>query len=66
MFYKSMKCDVRAIKRVRTDEERERRRLHGDAGAKFSSRKFALGGVIMTGLTTVPDKDNIIFEIVWI
>ena len=50
----------------RTDEERRRRHLYGDSGAKFTSKKLAIGGGIMTCLTTVPEKDNIIFEIQWI
>lgn len=39
-----MNYDVRRIKRVRTEEERLRRRLQGDAGAKFSARKLEMGG----------------------
>ena len=58
-----MKYDARAIKRVRTDEERQRRKLHGDSGAKFSSRKMVAGGGIMGAITTVVEKDNIIIEI---
>lgn len=61
-----MNYDVRRIKRVRTEEERLRRRLQGDAGAKFSARKLEMGGETMTALTTIPEKDNIIFEILWI
>jgi len=34
---------VQHVKRVRTDEERLRRHLHGDKGAKFSSRKLVSG-----------------------
>ena len=40
--------------------------LFGDVGAKFKSRIFALGKDRMSALTTVPEKDNIIFEIIWI
>lgn len=61
-----MKKESRAVARKRTEEERRRRKLYGDSGAKFSSRVYAMGGVIMTCLTTVPEKDNIIFEIQWI
>lgn len=51
-------------KRVRTDEERLRRHLHGDKGAKFSSRKLVPGtNGIMGALTTVIEKDNLIVEI---
>ena len=50
-------------KRVRTDEERLRRHLHGDKGAKFSSRKFVPGtNGIMRALTTVIEKDNLIVD----
>ena len=54
------------MKKQRTEEERRRRHLFGDGGAKFKSRIFALGKDRMTALTTVPEKDNIIFEIIWI
>lgn len=60
-----MKYDHQAVKRRRTEEERQRRSLFGDKGATFSSREIALGGDIMTALTTVVEKDNIIFEILW-
>lgn len=60
-----MKYDYQAVKRRRTEEERQRRSLFGDKGATFSSREIALGGDIMTALTTVVEKDNIIFEILW-
>lgn len=50
-------------KRVRTDEERLRRHLHGDKGAKFSSRKLVPGtNGIMGALTTVIEKDNLIVD----
>ena len=39
-----MRYDVRRIKRVRTEEERLRRRLQGDTGAKFSARRLEMGG----------------------
>lgn len=61
-----MKLDTRSVKRVRTEKERRRRRLYGDEGAKFSARHYAVGGEIMSSLTTVADKDNIIFELIWI
>lgn len=62
-----MKLDARPIKRVRTEEERQRRRRYGDAGAKFRSRTLAIGSEgIIGALTTVETKDNIISEILWI
>ena len=41
-----MRYDVRRIKRVRTEEERLRRRLQGDTGAKFSARRLEMGGIL--------------------
>lgn len=61
-----MILDVRTIRKVRTEEEKRRRHLFGDAGAKFSQRKLEMGGGIMNSLTTFVEKDNIIFEILWI
>lgn len=61
-----MRYESRTVVKQRTDEERRRRHLYGDSGAKFTSKKLAIGGGIMTCLTTVPEKDNIIFEIQWI
>lgn len=60
-----MTYDVRAVKRVRTEEEKLRRHLHGDRGARFSAKRAALGNDFMTCITTAPDKDNLIFEIQW-
>lgn len=51
------------IKRVRTEEERKRRHLYGDDGAKFSSRQMVAGNDgIMGALTTVVKKDNLVME----
>ena len=51
------------IKRERTKEEKLRRHLHGDKGAKFSSRQMVAGvSGIMGAITTVTDKDNLIME----
>ena len=60
-----MKYEAKTIKRVRTEEERRRRHLYGDKGAKFSAKRMSLGGGIMCALTTVIDKDNLICEIIW-
>lgn len=51
------------VKRERTEEEKLRRHIHGDAGAKFSSRRMVpkVDG-IMGAITTVTDKDNLIME----
>ena len=51
------------VKRVRTEEERKRRHLYGDDGAKFSSRQMVAGNDgIMGALTTVVKKDNLVME----
>lgn len=47
-----MILDVRTIRKVRTEEEKRRRHLFGDAGAKFSQRKLELGG----GYNELPDN----------
>ena len=60
-----MRYDIKTVVRQRTEDEKIRRHLFGDKGAKFSSRKIALGKDIMNALTTVITKDNIIFEILW-
>lgn len=60
-----MRYEVRTVMRVRTEEEKLRRHIYGDKGAKFSAKKTHLGNSIMTSLTTAADKDNIIFEIQW-
>lgn len=56
--------DAQPLKRRRTEEEKRRRHLYGDSGAKFSARKIEVGtGGVMSAITTVYDKDNIIAEI---
>ena len=58
-----MNADAQPIKRVRTGEEKRRRHLYGDQGAKFSSRKLVAGtNGIMGAITTVTDKDNLIVD----
>lgn len=56
-------CDVRAVGRERTEEEKRRRHLHGDKGARFSKGKrlCILGGVIGC-VTTIANKDNLVAE----
>lgn len=52
------------IKRERTEEEKERRHLYGDKGAKFSKGKQMTIGKdgIMNTITSVYSKDNLIME----
>ena len=53
------------ITRERSEEERRRRHLHGDRGAKFSGGKIPKvdrGGVIGT-VTTLVTKDLLLIEI---
>ena len=55
--------DILAVGRERTEEEKLRRHLHGDRGAKFSQGKrlCLLGGVIGC-VTTMATKDNLVAE----
>lgn len=55
--------DIRAVGRERTEEEKLRRHLHGDKGAKFSQGKRLriMGGVIGC-ITTLAMKDNLVAE----
>ena len=55
--------DIRAVGRERTEEEKLRRHLHGDKGAKFSQGKrlCIMGGVIGC-VTTLAMKDNLVAE----
>ena len=53
-----------AVGRERTEEEKRRRRIHGDKGAKFSQGKqICLLGDVSGCLTTMPAKDNLVGEI---
>lgn len=56
--------DIQAVGRERTEEEKRRRHLYGDKGAKFSKgkRMCLLGGVIGC-VTTMATKDNLVCEI---
>ena len=60
--------DVQAVKKKRTDQERKRRKLCGDIGARFSKgREVAIGyDGISNALTTAICKDNLVSEILWI
>lgn len=58
-----MEYVVYPIKRERTEEEKQRRHLHGDKGARFGSRRMVAGvSEIMGTITTVVEKDNLIME----
>lgn len=60
----SMRIDARAVGRDRTKEEKQRRHLYGDAGAKFSGGKYGvLLGRISNCITTFISKDALIAEI---
>lgn len=63
-FTKFRGYDAQPIKRERTQEEKLRRHLHGDKGAKFSKGKQMTVGSngIMNTLTSVYSKDNLIME----
>ena len=51
------------IKRERTEEEKLRRHLNGDKGAKFSARRMVPGkDGVMGAITTVIEKDNLVME----
>lgn len=56
--------DVFAVGRERTEEEKRRRHLFGDKGAKFSKgKRLCLLGNISGCVTTMSTKDNLICEI---
>lgn len=55
--------DVLAVGRERTEEEKRRRHLHGDKGAKYSKGKqMCLLGHIIGCITTLATKDNLVAE----
>lgn len=59
-----VRLDIRVVGRARTAEERRRRHLHGDRGARFSEGKYmVLLGRVSGCVTTLPAKDNLISEI---
>lgn len=56
--------DVLAVGRERTEEEKLRRHLYGDKGAKFSKGKhLCILGNISGCVTSTMTKDNLICEI---
>jgi len=58
------RIDVLAVGRERTEEEKRRRHLYGDKGARFSKGKhLCLMGGVVGCITTFATKDNLICEI---
>ena len=56
--------DVFAVGRERTEEEKKRRHLYGDKGAKFSKgKRLCLLSDISGCVTTFATKDNLVCEI---
>ena len=56
--------DVLAVGRERTEEEKQRRHLYGDRGAKFSQgKRMCLLSDISGCVTTFATKDCLICEI---
>lgn len=54
---------VRAVGRERTEEEKLRRHLHGDKGAKFSKgKRMCILGDVCGCVTTFATKDNLVAE----
>lgn len=59
-----IRINARAVGRDRTHEEKLRRHIYGDEGAKFSGGKYmVLLGEIIGCVTTCATKDNILAEI---
>lgn len=55
---------VLAVGRERTEEEKRRRHIYGDKGAKFSKgKRMCLLGDIIGCVTTLATKDNLVCEI---
>ena len=55
---------VRAVGMERTEDEKKRRHLYGDKGAKYSKgKRMRLMGDIIGCITTMATKDNLICEI---
>lgn len=54
---------VMAVGRERTEEEKLRRHLHGDKGAKFSKgKRMCILGDVCGCVTTFATKDNLVAE----
>lgn len=58
------RVDVMAVGRERTEEEKRRRHLYGDKGAKFSKgKRLCMLGDVIGCVTTLASKDNLVCEI---
>lgn len=57
---------IEIIKRRRSEVERIRRHLYGDAGAKFGAKEFYVdvNGICPT-ITTAPDHDIQLLEVIY-
>jgi hypothetical protein len=56
--------DIYAVGRERTEEEKRRRHLYGDKGARFSkAKRMCILGYISGAVTTMMTKDNLVCEI---
>ena len=56
--------NILAVGRERTEEEKRRRHLYGDKGAKFSQgKRLCLLGEVSGCITTMATKDNLVCEI---
>lgn len=55
----------RVLKRERTEHCKKLRHIYGDNSGMvhFTDRKIVIGGIVMNTITTLPNKDNLIFEI---
>lgn len=57
------RIDAKAVGRERTEQEKRRRRVYGDKGAKFSGAKqLCILGDCSGCVTTFATKDNLIIE----
>ena len=58
------RTDVIAVGRERTEEEKRRRHLYDDKGAKFSKgKRLCILGDVIGCVTTMATKDNLVCEI---
>lgn len=56
---------IRSVKRERTEHCKALRRKYGDNSGlcRFSDKRITIGYEIIGTITTLPNKDNLIFEI---
>lgn len=58
-----MRIDAQSVRKGRTDEEKLRRHLYGDIGARHKARfAYPASDGIGNCITTVPNKDDLIVE----